>query len=402
MFKNKMYYRFLLMNSFLSIDLITSIRVIYMLSYSISEGEISLLKGLYTLIITLAEIPTGIVSDRISRKLSLQISAILFMLHAVFYIIMPNFIGFFFTQFILALSSAFLSGADSGYIDDYIKKYTNDKYIDVLGKIKFSGSFISAFLYLVSGFLFSYSNKSNFIITAVFGLLAFFTVSTFPAIKMQLSNNETDTKNKFHGYLKDVKDVLLYNIKNKNILKITLISTVIISTLIFNFEYYQIMLDKLDFSSKYLGVLYASFMILAGIGSKISKALVEKIKIDFIAVSFMVLISISYILFAVSTNLIPVLVGVIIQQICFGSWNLIAQNEILEHIPAEETKSTMMSMNSLIVSFLRSCFVLMLGLLLSLKGYKISYLAMVMAMTISCILLITVGLKKKKNQERIK
>jgi hypothetical protein len=95
MFKNKMYYRFLLMNSFLSIDLITSIRVIYMLSYSISEGEISLLKGLYTLIITLAEIPTGIVSDRISRKLSLQISAILFMLHAVFYIIMPNFIGFF-------------------------------------------------------------------------------------------------------------------------------------------------------------------------------------------------------------------------------------------------------------------------------------------------------------------
>lgn len=393
MLKNKMYYKFLLIKAFLTTDLITGIRVVYMLSYSISEGEITVLKGLFTLIIALAEIPTGIISDKISRKLSLQIGAILFAGHALFYVATPSFIGFFLTQFFLALSAAFISGADVGYYDDYIKQYTNDKYIEIVGKIDYIVSFISAFFYMISGFLFNYFPQMNFLITSVLGLLSFGIISSFPNFKIQ--ENKFESSKKFiEKYVKDVRDVLFFYIKNRNIVRITLITTIIIGLLIFNFEYYQILLVEFSFPNKYLGVLYASFMILSGIGERISVFLVKKLKIDFIAIAFMFLLAVSYLIFAISNTLVMILAGVIIQQICFGSWSLIAQNEVLEHIPSEETKSTMMSMNNLIVSFARSIIVFILGGILSFKGYVITYVAMIGIMIIAVSLLLKLDKKK--------
>lgn len=391
--KNRMYFKFLIMRSLLTTDLITGIRVVYMLSFNISEGEITLLKGIYSLVVALAEIPTGIISDRFSKKLSLQIGAILFTIHAIFYVAMPNFAGFFLTQFILALSAAFLSGAEDGYIDDYIKHYTNDEFLDVVGKIEYIGSFISAGIYLSSGILFSINNMLNFIILAVIGILVFAIISKFPSFEV-LEKNEKISENKLSSYISDVKNILIYSVKNKMLLKITIVSSFIIALLIFNFEYYQILLNKFSFPNELLGVLYASFMILCGIGSKISNFLVKKMKIDVIGILFMILISVSYAIFAFSDNLILIVMGIIIQQICFGSWSLIAQSTILEHIPAEETKSTMLSMNSLMVSLLRSVLVLLLGGVLFIKGYVFTYILMMGIMIFAAIVLLSIGRKK--------
>lgn len=393
--KNKMYYKFLLMSSLLTTDFITGIRVVYMLSFFISEGEITVLKGLYSLVIALAEIPTGIISDKISKKLSLQISALLFTTHAIFYIAMPNFMGFFITQFVLALSSAFLSGADAGYIDDYIKEYTNDKYIDVIGRINFVGSFVSAILYLSSGFTYNYNSKLNFIISAILGIIVFLIVTSFPQIK-KTNSDKLVSGNTLVDYIKDVKDILIYTLKSKNVLKVTIVSSIIIALLIFNFEYYQIVLTRFNFPNQFLGVLYASFMVMSGIGAKISKYLVNKMNIDIIATLFIILISASYIIFGISSSLILILIAVINQQICFGSWNVISQNEILEHIPTEETKSTMLSMNSLIVSLFRSILVLILGMILSIKGYTFTYFVMVVIMLLTAIILLSLGKNHKK------
>ena len=59
--------------SFLITCLINSIRVLYMLEYNITEGQIATLKGVFSIVVAMTELPTGVIADKISKKLSLAI-----------------------------------------------------------------------------------------------------------------------------------------------------------------------------------------------------------------------------------------------------------------------------------------------------------------------------------------
>lgn len=381
--KKVMYAKFFFIMSLLTTSLITSIRVFYMLEYNITEGQITMLKGIFSIVVTLTELPTGIIADKVSKKMSIAISAILFSLHALIYIVMPNYGGFVLTQIILAVSSSFISGADAGYLHDYIEMETKDQYIDIAGKMDYWGSYLRAAMFLTSGILYSVNKVYNFGLTFILGIFVFIIICTMPDIKRE-KTDIVHVESVLQEYLNDTLSVLKYTIKNSLVMKITLLSAIVTSLLIFNFEYYQIILNKFLFPEKYIGVLYASFMLMGGIGSKISKRLLDKIETDKIFNLFMLLIAFSYILFAMAKESPIIFVAICIQQICFGSWGLIAQNIILENIPSENVKSTMLSMNSLVTSLLKGAIVIVLGMLLSHKGYQISYIIM---FSIMCIVL---------------
>ena len=62
--KDKVYIKFLLIRILLSTNLILSIRVLYMIAFNISYGEIGVLRSIFAFTVTFFELPTGIIADR--------------------------------------------------------------------------------------------------------------------------------------------------------------------------------------------------------------------------------------------------------------------------------------------------------------------------------------------------
>ncbi len=389
----KDYIKFLIGFSLLTTCLINSIRVVYMLSYGLSEGNIICLKGIFSIIVSLAEIPTGVVADRVSKKLSLQIGCVLFALHALVYAVFPSFEGFLVTQILLAFSSAFISGADDGYLDDYIHKYTHDTYIDIAGKIEYYSSFFHAALYLISGYLFTFNAKSNFIFTFLLGLISFSAICLLPEIKNQNNDSSSNEPEKVK-YIKDTMDVIKYVFKKKIVFHVTLLSGVIVSILIFNFELYQMVLSNLNFSTKFYGYLYASFMILGGIGAKISKKILLTYGEKRLFIISLVFVAISYLLFGLSNNIVLILLAIVIQQVVFGSIGLVVKNILMNSLFSQNTKSTLISVYSLLVALFKGVLVLVLGIILSIMGIRYTYVIMTFIMIV-CILYARIAIKNE-------
>lgn len=65
---NKVYRRIFLVSALLTTSLITSIRVLYMFEYHTSAGQVAVLKGIFSVIVAVTELPTGIIADKVSKK----------------------------------------------------------------------------------------------------------------------------------------------------------------------------------------------------------------------------------------------------------------------------------------------------------------------------------------------
>lgn len=375
---NIVYKKMLILSSLISTSLINSIRVVYMVSFFITFDQVASLKGIFSIVVAFSEIPTGIIADKVSKKISMEIGAILFAIHSLCYIIIPNYFGFVLTQILLGLSGAFISGADDGYLDDYIVQKTNDDYLTIAGKIKYISGYIKVGLYLVSGFLFILNPQLNFFITFILGLISVVIIYTLPELNYDKKN--IDNKFKIRKYFTDIFDIIKYTFSNSIILEVTLVYSLVVSLLIFNFEYYQFVLDKFNFYGQLYGILYASFNIIGGYAAKISKMLLNRLGIMKLFSLFILLISVSYIIFATAQSIWMILMAIFIQQLCFGSIGLVVKNVILKNVPNQSVKSTMLSINNSVMNVLKSVIVFILGFIYFKFGFTNLYYLMALIM----------------------
>lgn len=110
-------YRFL-RNSFFQ----AAISVIYFQSIGLSLRDIFLLEGLYYLAKSLSEIPTGFFADRIGRRLSLFLGAIISAISYLAIYLSTSFYIFLCAKIILGISMSFSSGSDSALIYDQLAR----------------------------------------------------------------------------------------------------------------------------------------------------------------------------------------------------------------------------------------------------------------------------------------
>lgn len=373
--KDKVYIKFLLIRILLSTNLILSIRVLYMIAFNISYGEIGVLRSIFAFTVTFFELPTGIIADKVSRRLSMLIASVFFAAHSIVYIFFPSYTGFIIAQIMLGVSISFISGADSSYLHNYIKNNTKDDFLKVTGDIRYISKWFLAILSIISSIIYNINPHYNFAITFIMGIVAFIVVFSLPRDSM-VSYMEILKKSFFKEVYILTKDAIKNLLENKYLMKIIIYTSITFTFLIINFEYYQILLQKLNFPSKYNGSLYASFMIFMGIGYKISSKLVRKYSTYSIFYTYMILISSTFFIFSKTSSLYIVLLGIMVQQICFGSWELILENMVLEESPEDNMKSTISSLNSLVTNIIKAICSLILAFMFSKLGYKFSYIIM--------------------------
>ncbi len=371
--RNKFYIKYTLMSILFSTSLFLPIRILYLVYYGVASQDISILKIIFSVAVLLFEIPTGVVADKISRKLSLQAASLLFIFHALLYLTIPNFWGFALGQLLLGIANAFKSGADVAALSTYIKNETNDEYKAVAGKIQLVTKIISAVFMVIAGVIYTIDMRLNFTIAVIMGILNLILITSLTGNHMA-----ENKKAKFSivDYKTQIADSFQMLLGNKVVRKKIAFSSIFITIMIANFEYYQVQLLKIGFPIELNGILYASFMVFMGNGAFLVNKLLSKWNKRHLFMLMIVAISVSYCVMGLSTSIVMLVVSMLFQQLIYGSGLLVIEDYLLNEVSGNNKKSTVLSMNSLIVSIYKVVILFIITIFLNYFSVDNFYVAL--------------------------
>ncbi len=114
----------------------------------ISFFQVMILQSFFIICVFLLETPTGAVADKYGRKVSVGLGILSTMIGAIIYVIYPSFYLFLLAEFMWAIGSALISGADESLIYDSLRANKNEKKSKkVFGRIsacKLAGYMVAA------------------------------------------------------------------------------------------------------------------------------------------------------------------------------------------------------------------------------------------------------------------
>jgi MFS family permease len=93
----------------------------------ISLFQAQLLQSWFTLWIFILEVPTGAVADKIGRKHSMALGALVTAVGVILYGSIPHFVNFLVAEWLFALGVALMSGADEAWMYDTLKQHNQEK-----------------------------------------------------------------------------------------------------------------------------------------------------------------------------------------------------------------------------------------------------------------------------------
>ncbi|MCP3746811.1 MFS transporter [Paenibacillus sp. A3M_27_13] len=354
-------------------NLILSIRTAYMLSFLITVQELSLLKTIFSFSIFLLEIPTGLLADRFGNRRSSIVGIAFFSIHALFYVLFPDFTGLILTNIFLAVSAACLSGSKNSYYKALCEKY-DLKIEDLKKKIQFSQNFFNVIFTLVSGLLFALNPSINFYVTFAFGAIATVLFIGLPKIDC---NNNVD---RMSLVLKNTISIIF---TSRIRLTELLFFSVGSSFLIFNFEYYQFFFQEYKVPVELYGMVYAFFPLLSNIGVYVYKFK----KLDYLPI-FILPFSLLFMIFNHPTIFF---ISIIFQQIIFSYILFRFEIFIIESANNLDYMSTYQSSMSFIQNIIKCSLFLILSFLLNYISLNYIYVILsiiTLFISLSCYLLL--------------
>lgn len=190
-----------------------------------------------------------------------------------------------------------------------------------------------------------------FVSTILLLLFSITTIFLLPKDEVNLDNNA------FEIGFKDATQSMLKKVFKNKFLLLNMVFTVLCSTiLISNFDFYTLIFSKAGIDTNIIGSIYAIFMIINSIGiliyEKQSTTNLSNLLLLLVPFSFLLLISLS----------IPlIIIGVILQQLCFAYYNMNFNICLLNCIDDIDTSSQFQSA----VSFINVIIRMMLSLVIT-------------------------------------
>lgn len=222
--------------------------------------DIFLLQVIFSVAIVVLEIPSGYFADTFGRKGSLILGVIVGTAGFLMYYFAFGFWGFAFAEILLAISAAFLSGADSAFLYDTLQQYgAVDQHTRHQGRILGATRVSEAVAALVGGFLATITALKN-IFFIEFLVMALAIPIVFSMREPQIPPSTEKRKNIFqiiNFALRENKKLLYLNIFSG------IISTVTLAMVWFAQPYWE----KLGVPLIYFGIMWAGLNILVAVGA---------------------------------------------------------------------------------------------------------------------------------------
>lgn len=340
---------------------------LFFLAKGLSFTEIFLLNSIAAITTVLFEVPTGAVSDLLSRKLSLFIGSLLCFFSLIIYIVGPSFAYMILGEFIFAIGITFRSGTEQAILYDSLKNNGLEKdYPKIEGMARSYTFYAQAIGSLVAGFIYELDMYLPFYISAIFMIVAAVITLFFvePLIEKEKHNGH---------YLAQIKSSFSYAFKHKKVFSVILFSVIFMYFYRVGFNYFQPYMVAVNIPVKYFGIIFFLFNIVAAYASKNADKFLKLTKPrSLMAISL--LIAISFILLSISKIAFG-LIFLFMQQLARGYRVPIFQKYINKHIPSDK-RSTILSIQSFSSSIVIAILGPFAGLLLDHSNIFFAHLLM--------------------------
>ncbi len=333
----KTYYFY---STFAELLILGPILVLFLIAKGLSFTEIMLLQSISAIAVVLFEVPTGAVADKIGRKESILLGALLWAISLGFYVVGKSFPMFILAEVIFSLGATFKSGADNALLYDSLKVMGREKeFQSIEGKARSFALYAQAIGSIIAGFVYEVNVNLPFIISAVFMLVTIIITLRFkePPIEGKVGKYGIN-------YIEQIKE------SGKFILSHEKIKAIIIFTMMFfifyrtAFFYYQPYMEAVKIPVRYFGIIFFVFNITAAFASKRSHWIMDKTKPR--TLTFMALLMIiSFVLMGLTKVWFGVF-AILFQQVARGIYRPVTTKYLNKHIPSDK-RATVLSFQSL-------------------------------------------------------
>lgn len=252
--------------------LIGAVNVIFLLSKGVKLSEIAQLQMIYAISVFLFEVPTGIVADVISRKLSILLSCFLLVIYyPLVYFGSPNLVFLFVSQVLYGLALCLVSGAFEGWQVDIIKvEYPDDNIkINYYGHLKHE---MNAFVTMFSGTLGAllvYWGSENYAVLymtcAIIILLIMFGFAIIPSFATPKEKKTVKKINSLNEYISQCKKAIVHIANTEDSIHYMLCSGFLCCTYQVVYYYWQPLFEKYSLTGKGMDLLGYNTELLLGI-----------------------------------------------------------------------------------------------------------------------------------------
>lgn len=245
------------------------IQNVYFLQNGITYTQLSILLGVWSLVIIILEIPSGIVADKFGRKPVIVIGKLAFLLGIISFVVMKSFPGFIIGMIFWGIHQSFISGAQEALIFDELKSKKQEVlYKNVLSIATISREIGLGTGVLIAGVVTHMNISYNLIGSIVIASLGFGCSLLLPNAKVTEKSAET----KFIELVASSKSVISTNLSLKRIILFSL--SVIVSYQVIS-EYFVVTLRNFNLDYRVIGILAFFEMVFFSFGTFISSKITK-------------------------------------------------------------------------------------------------------------------------------
>ncbi len=361
------------------------ILMLYYQDCGLTAHESFLLKSIYSAIIIILEIPSGYFADKMGRKNTLVIGAVMGVVGMLTYALLGGFWAFLMAEVALGISQSFVSGSDSAMMyDSLLADQRQGKYSRFEGRNTAIGNGAESLAAILGGLLAELSFKAPFMVQ---------TGVAFIAVPAALTLIEPPNLRQGHEMIRHTVQVVKKSILGNDTLRYFLLFSSVIGacTLTMAWIYHPYLKEVLDLSLYQIGIIAAVLNMAAAIFSilayRISKVLTQRQILLMIAL----LIPLGFILVGWLNN-IWVLAVLVLFYFLRGIATPVLKDYVNINTPSD-IRATVLSVRNFVI---RAVFIIAapaIGFMTDGYGYNVAFVIVGLAFFVLAILLIA---KQKK------
>ncbi|KYH34707.1 putative sialic acid transporter [Clostridium tepidiprofundi DSM 19306] len=349
----KGYYLYTIFSDLL---IIGPIIMVYMLSKGLSFTQIMLINSISCIAVVIFEVPTGAISDKLGRKISMIIGPALWGISLTMYIFGKGFYSLALAEIVFALGMTFKSGSDIALIYDSLKAIgREDEFQRIEGKAKAYLLYAQAVGSLAAGFLYKYNKDLPIIVSIIFMIITI--VISFTLYEPPIEDKKGQYGEK---YLKQIYESGKYVLNHEKLKAIILFLMVFYVFYREGFFLFQPYFEDVHIPVEYFGIIFFVFNIVAGLVSNRSHKIIAITKRR----SLMFLSSLMIVSFTI-LGLTKIWIGVfamLLQQMARGLYGPTTRKYLNKYIPSNK-RATILSFVSLLTNLAGAVSYPLLGLI---------------------------------------
>lgn len=310
----------------------------------LSLTQILSFKSVFALGVVLFEVPTGIVADVFTRRISLMLSAICVTASTLVTSLAPNYLILAAAQLVLALGATFTSGALEAAIYDHLTgQGRGSEYRRVYGQIKSVSLWYNLVAMSTGAYLFALHPALPYWITAVAAVIGLVFLWTLKE-DLGSSKKRATSVRSYWAHVQESAQIVW----GEPELKWALVyQAFFLSTIIFIFELYQFYFTLIGVSARLNGIIYGFFMVIGALASKEAFRLVKRWKNRTLFTGLLSLFAVTAVAMGLVRNILFGILILAAQQLVYYVGDLVLSDFINQVIPDSQKRATLLSFTSM-------------------------------------------------------